>query len=622
MKIAKLPSTRRKNLITILILALGLPLLIFASYQIVNLISNAGAEVAPKNVLVSNLTTSSVTISWATENEATGSVIPVLNGNEQSPETDKRGYGDKFTHYVELTDLEPNTSYEFLIVSDSSKYSDEDGKEFVFKTAPVTADAPTPNPIHGSVEGISGDDVIIYALYKNKSTYPVSTIVPSGGNWIMDLSTFRKVSDKSLVITDDSANLVIIAISGTAKGAVVEGSYSDLFDSNGKLKDTNTLSVASKESLYSYFPPQAQLDTYAVADDTDDTTVTPTYTPPVTPTVTDDDDDDTSTDDTFSREFKLTHDISWIDMVKGSTTSVTGTTGEDSVLVTNLTDTGATILWVSEVKESGSVEYGTSTDELGDTSVDERDGLTNQGSYYVHSVSLSRLEPETKVYFKVTSGDDEYDNGGEYFSFTTFATLSSPPPYDTISGAVDGIEDENEVVVVGYIQDGDETGSEGNSVKMSTLTDEAGKWILSIADSRTEDGAEYYEYTDGDTFYFDILTISDVDTQTESLDGISDRDVDLVVESSATSADYTKVDILDSYGVLGTGSISTSSDTSSDSSDSSTITGSSTPKTGLFDSTAFLVLLGIVPFIILGSLLMKGKKDDKKSKNNMKSMIN
>ena len=615
MKIAQLPSTRRKNLITILILALGLPILIFASYQVINLISNAGTEAEPKNVLISNLTTSSVTISWTTETEATGSVTPVLNGNQQSPVVDDRGYGDRYTHYVELTDLEPNSSYDFLIISDNNKYSDEGGKEFEFKTAPVTSDAPVPNPIFGEVEGISGDDVVVYAMFKNKSVYPASSTIPNSGSWLVHLSTFRSVSDKSLVVTDDSSNLVIIAISGTTKGAVVEGTYSDLFDSDGKLKDVHTFEVTDIENLYSYFPPQAQLETYALDPEPNDDDDTPVYTPPVT-TVADDEEEE------FNREFALTHDLNWIDMVQGSSTSVSGTVGEDSVVVTNLTDTGATILWVSEEKENGSVMYGTTTTDLGDESVDERDGLTNQGKYYVHSVNLSRLEPETKMYFKVMSGDDEYDNGGEYFNFTTFATLSSPPPYDTISGEVDGVVDENEVAVVGYIRDEDETGSQGNSMMMSTLTDESGKWILSIADSRTEDGSEYYEYTDGDTFYLDVLTISDVDTKSESMEGISDKDVELVVESSATDASYTRVDLLDAYGVLGAGSISPTSNDSSSSSSTSSVTGGSTPQTGLMDNTWFMILFGGLPLVTFGSLLVFGKKDGKKGKNNMKSMIN
>ena len=42
-----------------------------------------------------------------------------------------------------------------------------------FKTAPITAGTPTPNPIHGTVTGSSGDDVIVYAM-KDKSVYPVS----------------------------------------------------------------------------------------------------------------------------------------------------------------------------------------------------------------------------------------------------------------------------------------------------------------------------------------------------------------------------------------------------------------------------------------------------------------
>lgn len=622
MKIARLPSTRRKNLTTILILVIGLPILIFASYQVVNLISKAGGDVTPKNVIISNLTTSSVTISWTTEEKAQGSVVPVLNGNEKSPVIDKRGYSTRYTHYVEITDLEPDTSYDFLIVSNNSKYSDEGGKEFAFKTAPVTADAPTPNPIHGSVQGASGDDVVLYALYKDKSVYPVSTIMPSGGNWIVDLSTFRKISDKSLVITGSTENLVIIAVSQNGTGAVVEGVYSDLFDSNGKLKETNPLEISTKENIYTYFPPQAQLETYALNEEEP-----PPYVPPVVeeePEEQEEQEEEPPVEEDLDREFQLRHDLNWIDMVKGGTTSVTGTTGEDSILITNLTDTGATILWVSDEKETGSVEYGTSVEELNEKAVDERDGLTNKGSYYVHSVNLSRLEPEKKIYFKVISGEEEFDNDGKYFSFTTFATLNSPPPFESITGTVDGIDGENEVAVVGYIKDNDETGSQGNSVKMSTVTDEDGKWILSIADSRTEDGVEYFEYTDEDTFVFDILATNNVDTKNESLKGISERDIELEVTASDNSGTkYTKIDLLDTYGILGVGSINIPIKSDTNTSPTNTVDGgSSTPQAGLFGNMVILIVLGIIPVVSFSYVLISSKNICKKGKNNMKSMIN
>jgi hypothetical protein len=612
MKIATVPSKKRKELTIIAILLIGIPLVVFATYQVYNLITRASVEAKPNNVLLSNLTTSSVTVSWVTDVTATGSVIPVVNSSEKSPVVDKRGSGKRYTHYVELTNLEPNTDYQFIIVSDSKKYSSEGSKNFTFKTAPITADTPTPNPVHGSVNGGSGDDVMMYALLKDKSTYPVSAVMPTGGNWIMDLSALRKVSDKSLVVVSGSTNIVIIAVSGPNRGAVVEGSYSDLFDSNGKLKDVHPLTIGDNSNLYTYFPAVAMLEAYSI-----ETPTTPTPTPSYTPT-TPVEEEEEEEEEIFDRRFRIVHDINWIDMVTGDGTAVTANTGAPTVQVTNLTDTGFTVIWVSEEKEEGYISYGTSASSLSSDASDERDGLTNKGSYYVHSVSLSRLQPDTTYYFEVKSGEDTYDNGGSKYSVETFSTLSSPPPFQSVTGVVEGMPDHNEAIAVAYIKDGDDSGSKGESNKVSTLVDESGKWILSIADSRVEDGSSYFEYTSGDSMYIDILSTVSTDTATESMASVTEGDIETSLGvGSSSSVGYTRVELLGNYGILGYTS-GTNPDLVSDPTDPSYSVGSGTetPKTGIFDNVVYLILLSL-GLLTTGVLIYRSNMTKPKRKGKM-----
>ena len=587
MKIATVPSKRRKDLIIIGVLLIGIPLVIFATYQVYQWISRASVEAQPRNVLLSSLTTSSVTISWVTDVSATGSVIPVVNGSESSPSIDRRGSSRRYTHYVELSNLEPNTEYQFIIVSDSKKYTSEGSKNFTFRTAPITADTPTPNPIHGSIRG-SGDDVMLYALLKDKSTYPVSAVMPTGGNWIMDLSALRRVSDKSMVVVTDSTNVVLLAISGPNKGAVVEGSYSELFDSNGKLKDVYALNIEENPNLYSYFPPVSLLEAYSASEPS--TTPSPSRTPTTSTPITEPEETDE-----FSRRFRIAKDLNWIDMVTEGGVSVSGNVGGSSVQVVNLTDTGFTVVWVSENKQEGYINYGTTSESLTNQAGDERDGLTNRGTYYVHSVSLSRLQPQTEYFFEVKSGEDTYDNEGSKYTVTTFATLSSPPPFESVTGVVDDLPEHGEVLITAFIKDEDDTGSRGQSLKMATLVDENGKWILSIADSRVEDGSSYFEYTSGDSLYIDLVTTSSTDTHVERMQGISDRDVEIAMVSGSSSAvTYTRVDPLGNYGVLGYSS-GTNPDLVSNPSDPEyeVDSGIETPKTGIFDNVVYLILLSL-----------------------------
>jgi len=617
MKVATVPTKRRKDLITIAILLIGLPIVVFASYQVYQFFLKASVEAKPQNIILSNLTTSSVTVSWTTEVTATGSVIPVSNGQEMSPVLDKRGTGKTKTHYVELTNLEPSKQYEFIIVSGSKKYNSAGEKIFSFKTAPITAQAPTPNPIHGTVSGASGEDIVVYAMLKDKSAYPVSAIMPRGGNWIMDLSALRTVSDTSLVSVSPSTNFVLVAVSGLQEGAILEGTFSELFDSNGKLKDINSFVVAQNTSLYSSFPGESFLGSSPEQPVTEEpipekpapekpaeeeNVVVPEY------------------EEDLGRDYQLTQDVEWTDILS-STSVVSSPVGEDSVRIVNLTDTGFSVIWISEEKEEGYIKYGTSSSDLSSEAVDERDTISSKGKYYVHMASTSRLLPETEYFFEIISGDKTYDKNGSKYSVTTSPTLSSPPPFDSASGDIEGLPDHGEAVIVAYVEDKDGVGTEGKSSEMATIVDDNARWILSIADVRNEDDTSYFEYTSGDILKLDVVTTFPTEPHEEGTQGVGERDVEIVVTESQTPA-AGKVSLLDNYGVLG---YSTGDPVDFEGVDDiedpyAVDSGTQTPKTGLFDSTLiyFIILPSLVVIMTIFSILKMTKKG---KKGNMKDSI-
>ncbi len=616
MEIATIPSKRRKNLIIIAILLVGLPILVYASYQVYQLITRASVEAKPTNVVLSNITTSSVTVTWVTEVSSNGTIIPVENGSEKSPILDRRGSGKRYTHYVEITDLSPDTEYQFIIVSDSKKYTSDGSKNFTFKTAQISSDVPTPNPIHGTVQGNSGDDVLLYAMLKDKSTYPVSTVMPTGGNWIMDISALRKTSDKSLVITSDSTNLVIIAVSGTNKGAILEGTYGELFDSSGKLKDTYSLSLANNTSLYSSFPSVAMLEAYS--------SVTTTKTETNSSSTNNnnvEEEEKVEEENVGERKFRIVQQLEWIDMVVGDE-SISGEYGESTIRAVNITDTGFTILWISNKKEQGYINYGTSKTSLTNQGSDERDGITNKGSYYVHSISITRLQPETEYYFEIVSGDSKYNNSGKKYSLKTFATLSSPPPFESVTGQVSSLPDHKEAIVIAQIQDKDSTGTTGNSLPISTIIDENGKWILSIADSRSSDGSKYFEYTSEDILSLEIYTTVETEIVSEKINGISDRDISISMSDISTSStSYTNVALLDNYGILGYSSgVSINTDSSEEDSTYTVQSGNQIPKTGILEDFFILIILSF-GLLVSGILMYRKTMTKSQRKGKMTSNI-
>ena len=531
---------QKRQLAIIAVLVVGIPLTIFAVYKGVQFILRAGAEATPKDVVVSNLTTNSLTVSWFTDASAEGYVVPVLNGVEQSPVQDKRGSGKRMSHYVELKSLEPNTSYSFVIISGGVKYIDNDGVEYKFSTAPVSTDTPIPNPVHGSVTGVSGDDVIIYVFPKNKSTYPVSATIPSGGNWIVDLSSFRKISDKSMLSITDDTELVLMAKNTAGKGAVLEGTFSALFDSNGKLNQTLSLQIESVGDLISSFPDESKLGSASAS--------TPD---PSTPSQGNEDEDEgkneeeNNNEDVNNTEYQIVHDLQWIDMVSGDDQS-TLASGESTVLVTNLTDVGFTVIWRSPSKVEGYIKYGTNKTALSEEVWDVRDGLTSRSTYYSHVVDSERLDPATTYYFEIYSGEQKYDKGGSMYTVTTFPTLTTPPPFETKSGSVSNAANPGEWVIIAQITDDDEAGTLGKSGYISTIPDDNGNWILTVGDARSEDGSSYFSYSNSD-----ILNIFFLGASTKTFNNpMSLSEIILDASKAGSSGSISKVKLLSDYGIV------------------------------------------------------------------------
>ena len=266
---------QKKQIRYVLILLLGIPATLFAVYKGIQLATQATSDPTPKDVVVSNITTNSITVSWVTEKSVEAFVIPVVSGSEQSPVPDKRGGGKRITHYVELRNITPDNEYTLILLSDGER--DEKGSVGSFKarTAPITTDTPSPDPAHGTVTGGNAEDILIYVLFSNRVAYPVSTIVPENGNWLLDLSTLRIIENMNLAKTTDDTEIVLLAREGVTRGAVLEGTYSSLFDSNGKLNSAYTLTIGDLTEYVSYFPSEAILGSAAAS------TITPTPTPSV-----------------------------------------------------------------------------------------------------------------------------------------------------------------------------------------------------------------------------------------------------------------------------------------------------------------------------------------------------
>jgi len=524
---------QKRQLRLVLIILFGIPATVFLVYKGIQFFANAGSDATPKDVLISNITTNSLTVSWVTEKKTDGYVVTVINGTEQAPVGDERGNEKRVSHSVVLKSLEPSTEYSFLILSDAKKFKNKGEVEFKFTTAAVSEDIVSPNGTYGNITGDGSDDAIVYVTFADKSTYPSSAAVPESGNWTLELSTLRSTKDKSRIQITDDTELVVLARSGIDKGGVLQGKYSVLFDDKGKLNQKIEMEAVQEGWLSEYLSSVVDLgntEEIVVPEEPKEPEEPTEPSKPVVPVT--------------PQSYVIRKDVVWESLVSSSTI-IDLESGEGTVTVTNLSDTYAAISWRSSKKEEGYVKYGTSKTELTEELIDSRDTFSEKGKYYSHYIESGRLEPDTTYYFEVYSGSSLYDKNRQKYSFKTYSTLSSAPPLETRVGKIINTSDLSDWILIARVVDNDELGTIGNSEYVSVLPDSNGTWELVIGDVRSTGGSSYFSFSDSD-----ILQIYVLGAQSKKYDfNLSLDEIQLDMSKLGESSSG-KINLLLDYGIL------------------------------------------------------------------------
>jgi hypothetical protein len=145
------------------------------------------------------------------------------------------------------------------------------------------------------------------------------------------------------------------------------------------------------------------------------------------------------------------------------------------IRVSNLSDTAATVSWITEGTATNFINWGESQGSL--TKI-EKESDTDQ-KFFTHSITLAGLKENTTYYYKINSEGSDYDNNGLPWQFTTGSLISVNQTSNPISGSV--ITASGEPVkralvyatVDGYI--------------LSTLTSDAGNFVLQLGSARSSD---------------------------------------------------------------------------------------------------------------------------------------
>lgn len=146
------------------------------------------ADITPKNVRVSNITGSSFTVSWTTEETTSGALSWGKSDSRFSLITPSNTHT---VHSHTLTDLTPSQTYSFTIISEGKTF-DNNKIPWTVKTGASLPPPQNPYNITGTVVDKLGKPIegaLVYATVGG--IYPLSTTTSQSGNWVLSLGLAR-----------------------------------------------------------------------------------------------------------------------------------------------------------------------------------------------------------------------------------------------------------------------------------------------------------------------------------------------------------------------------------------------------------------------------------------------
>jgi len=181
--------------------------------------------VTPKQIKVTNITDTSFTVSWITEEPTEGFVHFGQTSSLGNIATDDRDAISRktissSTHHVSIKNLKPKTKYYFKIGS-GGKTFDNSGSAWEVTTANTpTSEVPPSDIVSGEVEnqdGTPGEGAIVYLSIANMT--PQSTLVHTSGNWLIALNNAFSSDLSGYASYDKQAQIIEIFVQGEEKTA-------------------------------------------------------------------------------------------------------------------------------------------------------------------------------------------------------------------------------------------------------------------------------------------------------------------------------------------------------------------------------------------------------------------
>jgi Big-like domain-containing protein len=214
-KIRKIPT-----IVGILFLLITLIVGVYLTSQATFFSPKASSSCSPASIQITNLTYKSFDISFITSKSC--QVITDINGVVY---TDIRNLSDSFTHYFQIDNLNPQTTYQYKFLAEGQEYTNQEYQISTF-TKPSQTQPDTPlswgKVFNPNLEPASG--AIVYLNIPN--AYPLSAFVTSQGYWNIPLSYCYDIEGKSWFTPPLNTPEEIVAMSVDGQMTLLTGNTS------------------------------------------------------------------------------------------------------------------------------------------------------------------------------------------------------------------------------------------------------------------------------------------------------------------------------------------------------------------------------------------------------------
>lgn len=157
------------------------------------------------------------------------------------------------------------------------------------------------------------------------------------------------------------------------------------------------------------------------------------------------------------------------------------TSNPSQIKITNLSDSGFTVSWITNKEATGFVTYG-ETSSLGQTIRDDRDQLSGKTDVFInHYVTLRNLKAQTTYYYRINS------TGQNYEITTANKITTSLPQSDVATGIVLNADTSPSKGAIVYF-------NMGGMTPQSALVRSSGDWFISLNNAYSADLQSFAVY--------------------------------------------------------------------------------------------------------------------------------